>query len=152
MPDEAVQVEYDILRRKTSKDCVLDLLIDFLRELLHFIVRAPDQCDYIVENRVELAALEDFLTVALCNVEDGVTGSDRYFGVLVYLQALRDRRNDVVEELDHDLAKLVIVLFELLVDGQSDKGEPEESRAAIGDVGEILSMLAEENDANFDSV
>ena len=68
----------------------------------------PDQSDDVVENRVELATLQDFLSVALGDVEDGVAGGNLDLGVLVD-EAVRDRSNHIIQKLGHCLPQLVLV-------------------------------------------
>ena len=58
-----------------------------------------------------MATLEHLLSVALSYVEDGIAASHKHFGVLINLQALRDRLDHVVKELDNSLVKLVLVVL-----------------------------------------
>ena len=99
LPNETIEIEYNVLRRKTCEDCVLDLLVNFLREFLYFVIGTANQCDNVVENGIELSALEYLLSVALRDVEDGVAGRHRHLRVLVNLKALRDWRNHLIQEL-----------------------------------------------------
>ena len=125
MSDKAIKVKYDVLGGKTCKDRVLDLLIDFFGEFFDLVVWTADQRDDIVEDRVKLSALEHLLAIAFRDIENGIAGGDGDLRVLIDLQALRDRCDHLVEELDDSFVQLVIVLSELLVDGHAHKRQAE---------------------------
>ena len=103
LADEAIKVKDHVLGRQAREHCILDLLVDLLGELLDFVIRASNQSDDVVEDRVELSALEDVRAVALGYIEYGVTCGDGDLWVLVNLQALCDWSNHVFEELGNGL-------------------------------------------------
>ena len=109
LSDEPIKVKHYILGGEACKDCILDLLIDFLGIVAHLSIRTPNQCYYIRENRVKVSILEHFLTVALDYVKDCVAGSNRNFCVLVLLQAHFDRIKHVSEELNDGFVQLFVV-------------------------------------------
>ena len=74
-------------------------------------MRAADQRDDVVKNGVELATLQDFLPVALRDVEDGIACCHGHLWVLIDLQALGDWCDHLVEELHNRLMQLVVILL-----------------------------------------
>ena len=70
--DEPVQIKHHILGRQTCKDCVLDLLIHLHGEPLNILNRAADEIDRARENSVEELVFQNFFSVILDYIVDGI--------------------------------------------------------------------------------
>ena len=98
-----------LLGREAGENCILDLLVHFLRIVPHLITVAANERDDVGKNGVEVPRFEYFLAEALSDVKDGIARGHQHFRVLVDLKTLHDRLEDLVQELGHGLLEKRLV-------------------------------------------
>ena len=96
-----------LLGREAGKDSVFDFFVDFFGKFFDFVVilgiSAANQCDDIVENSVKMSVFEDLFSVALGNVENGVTSRNLNLRILIWLQTVYNWGDHVVQEFNNSL-------------------------------------------------